>query len=113
MLHTLNKAWLEIMAKQLNEGIIEDCLCVCTDKEFSMIQEVVNKYSVSRKFYIVFTDELERAFNICSYFRVSPEEKPSIMPIPVDRIYGDILISHEMHNPIIIDFLSRHRKRKY
>ena len=112
MLHTLNKAWLEIMAKQLEKGIIEDCLCVCTDEEFPMIQEVVNKYKVSRKFFIVFTNELERAFNICSYFQVSPEEEPSIMPIPVDRIYGDILISHEMHNPIIIDFLHQHKKRK-
>ena len=113
MLHTLNKAWLEIMAKQLEKGIIEDCLCVCTDEEFPMIQEVVNKYKVNCKFFIVFTNELERAINICSFFRISPNENPSIMPIPVDRIYGDILISHEMHNPIIIDFLSRRRKRKY
>lgn len=113
MLHTLNKAWLEIMAKQLKKGIIKDCLCVCTDEEFLMIQEVVNKYKVSRKFFIVFTDELERATNICSSLRTSPNESPSIMPIPVDRIYDDILISHEMHNPTIIDFLSRRRKRKY
>ena len=113
MLHTLNKAWLEIMAKQLEKGIIEDCLCVCTDEEFSMIQEVVNKYHISCKFYIVFTDELERAFDICSYFRVSPEEKPSIMPIPEGRIYDDILISHDIHNPAIINFLHQHRKRKY
>lgn len=113
MLHTLNKAWLESMAKQLKNGIIEDCLCVCTDEEFSMIQEIVNKYHISCKFFVVFTDELERAFDICSFLRTSPDKNPSIMPIPVDRIYDDILISHDIHNPMIINFLHQHRKRKY
>jgi hypothetical protein len=109
MLHTLNKAWIKCFLKQAKDN-----------KNFLFVAKDVNEL---KTVYDIISDLFEKDSSFqeisCSsfgYYIVVTEEN-----IKQDMKYfseyfsmwDDILISHDIHDSMIINFLSQHRKRKY
>ena len=98
MLHTLNKAWMDILVKQLKNGTIKNCLCVCmNDNDL----EIVEKATIP-----------ENCYQINTVYFTNDNDADEIFEISQDVMFDDILISHNLHNPIIKDFLSKHCTHK-
>lgn len=108
MFHLINKAWVDILARQLRDKKIKNFLCVYkTEKELAPILEAQTKYKVYISTipadYIEYQLYNDRLYNINS--------KKRIIKILEDEIYDDILISHDLNDIYVKDFLAKHCKR--
>lgn len=107
MLHTLNRAWAEILARQLKNGTIQKCLCVVgPDSEFDMLLDVMKKYQVHMK--VLYVEEVTRCVEFQRHFNIGEETYPLLE----DEMYDNILISHDLHNIFAKDYLSKHCRQK-
>ena len=105
MLHILNKAWIECFLKQAQNN--KDFLLVAkNNEELKQVSEILcdfykkNPINFFNFGYICNTTEAEVA-NDMIWLK---DDYP---------MWDDILISSNIHNCMIKDFLHKHRKRKY
>jgi len=101
MLHTLNKAWVKILSNQEDKSFlfvandIEEWEYIYNElKEIEKTNKIKSSIAISTisniKFMITFNKFFNEDFNM----------------------YDDILISHEIHDVMIKDYLSKYCKRK-
>ena len=97
MLHTLNKAWTKILAQRVDKHIM---FVYSTPQEQDMLVDVFN--------------EVEKELgDLCFMWVTNEDYIKKIMNDGVDiEMQDDILISHEIHDVMLKDFLGRHCKRK-
>lgn len=109
MLHTLNKAWIKCFLKQAKGN-----------KDFLFVTKDLNE---SKIVYNIISDFFEKdpSFQKISLLSFGYYSVVTEKGIKQDMKYfseyfpmfDDILISHDIHDPMIINFLHQHRKRKY
>jgi len=96
MLHTLNKAWVKILARRVNNHIM---FVYTTPQEQDMLIDV-------------FSEVEKELGDSCLMWVINENEIKKMMNDGVDiEMQDDILISHEIHDVMIKDYLSRHCKR--
>lgn len=97
MLHTLNKAWTKILAQRVDKHIM---FVYSTPQEQDMLVDVFN--------------EVEKELgDLCFMWVTNEDYIKKIMNDGVDiEMQDDILISHEIHDCMLNDYLGRHCKRK-
>ena len=96
MLHTLNKAWAKILARRVNDRIM---FIYSTPQEQDMLIDV-------------FSEVEKELGDLCLMWVTNENEIKKMMDDGVDiEMQDDILISHEIHDVMIKDYLSRHCKR--
>lgn len=97
MLHTLNKAWAKILSRRVNDHIM---FVYTTPQEQDMLIDVFN--------------EVEKELgDSCLMWVTNENEIKKMMNDGIDiEIQDDILISHNIHDMMLKDFLGRHCKRK-
>ena len=97
MLHTLNKAWTKILAQRVDKHIM---FVYSTPQEQDMLVDVFN--------------EVEKELgDLCFMWVTNEDYIKKIMNDGVDiEMQDDILISHEIHDCMLKDYLGRHCKRK-
>ena len=106
MLHTLNKAWVNCCLKQAKNGNKYFLFVAKDDKEFDKINKITshffqtNTIDLSNFGYFCITTESEVYDDLRYFNKYYP-------------MWDDILISHDIHNWIIKDFLQEHRIIKY
>lgn len=105
MLHTLNRAWAKILVNQAVNDTHKKFLFVTATKDelFDTIDMLWPLLPVDVKavhIKVQSLDELKQEIAIRAYYGESFE------------IYDDILISHELTDIFIKDFLNKHCKRK-
>lgn len=99
MLHILNEAWVKILAKQIERGDIDTVLLVCSNEE-------------EMKLWLILRDAMIKARRPDIYIRkayINSIERN--MRNNLDVYYDDILISHELHDVMIKDYLAKHCNR--
>ena len=97
MLHTLNKAWVNILISQIERGDIDNALLVCFDsQEKGYYQEMLSRnLSDSERIECVSVGFLKE-----------------VMKARADgKVYGDILVSSRVHDQSVFDYLSKHNAR--
>ena len=95
MLYTANKAWIDIVRKQLETGIIGSALVVAKD-----LYELAELLGCSGETYIPLP------------FKVATERSVSkMMQDGSMDMYDEILISHDIYDCFLKDYLSRHCNR--
>lgn len=109
MLHTLNKAWIDILAHQIQNERINNFLCVyTTDEELALILKAQREYHISidkiQADYISYQLYFDRLYSINS------ETRP--IKILTKKMYDDILISHDLHDIFVKSYLNKHCRRK-
>ena len=97
MLHTLNKAWVKILARRTDKHIM---FVYSTPQEQDMLIETFN--------------EVEKEIgDLCLMWVTNENEIKKMMDDGIDiEIQDDILISHDIHDCMLKDYLGRHCKRK-
>ena len=97
MLHTLNKAWAKILARRVNDHIM---FVYTTLQEQDMLIETFN--------------EVEKEIgDSCLMWVTNENEIKKMMDDGIDiEMQDDILISHEIHDCMLKDYLGRNCKRK-
>lgn len=97
MLHTLNKAWAKILAQRVNDHIM---FVYTTLQEQDMLIDV-------------FSEVEKELGDLCFMWVINEDYIKKMMNDGIDiEMQDDILISHEIHDVMIKDYLSRHCKRK-
>lgn len=99
MFHILNEAWVRILAKQIELGYIDTVLLVCSNEE-------------EMKLWWILREAMVRAKRPGIYIRkayISSIER--VMRNNLDVCYDDILVSHELHDCMIKDYLAKHCNR--
>ena len=97
MLHTLNKAWVKILAQRVNEHIM---FVYSTPQEQDMLIDT-------------FTEVEKEIGDLCFMWVTNENEIKKMMDDGIDiEMQDDILISHEIHDVMIKDYLSKYCKRK-
>lgn len=104
MLHTLNKAWATIL---INQAIKDPT------KKFLFVAKDLNEYDK----YIDLLVELDKNKNNDNVLIIIGKVAKMWMifdkrGIEEADMFDDILISHEIHDNMLHDFLGRHCKRK-
>ena len=106
MLHTLNRAWVKILAKHENAKILfvfKDLADLrMIDEAICEIDEELGKNSNKRANIWVYNENEVR-----EQIKLDKQDNKKSF-----RMYDDILISHEIHDNMLHDFLGRHCKRK-
>ena len=105
MLHTVNKAWVTIIAKQLKAGTIKNALFAVADsyEAYDVYQWIINVFGSPidgdhyRPYYI-YTEDIIRSYM---------NTKGSNMPV-----FDTVLVSENIHDPIMKNYLSQHFRRK-
>lgn len=96
MFHYINKAWVEILARQLKSNSIKNALCVYTNvSELRIIQQINKKYNVT--ILSVPKRDVNTYMEYFTQFEFG--------------IFDDILVSHDLYDTIILDFLAKHCRR--
>lgn len=97
MLHTLNKAWVKILAQHTDKHIM---FVYSTPQEQDMLIETFN--------------EVEKEIgDLCLMWVTNENEIKKMMNDGIDiEMQDDILISHKIHDMMLKDYLGRHCKRK-
>ena len=97
MLHTLNKAWAKILARRVNDHIM---FVYTTLQEQDMLIETFN--------------EVEKEIgDSCLMWVTNESEIKKMMDDGIDiEMQDDILISHNIHDMMLKDYLGRHCKRR-
>lgn len=97
MLHTLNKAWATILAQRVNQRIM---FVYTTPQEFQMLTDVFNVV------------EKENG-GLPLMWVIHADDVAGFMRYGIDiEMCDDILISHNIHDMMLLDYLNRHCKRK-
>ena len=97
MLHTLNKAWAKILARRVNDHIM---FVYTTLQEQVMLIDVFNEVN-------------KELGDLCFMWVINEDDIREIMNDGIDvSMYDDILVSHDIHNCMLLDYLGRHCKRK-
>ena len=100
MFHLINKAWVDILARQLRDKKIESVLCVYTKpEELRIIVDVIAKYKLD--------------------FRLNPIPAIWVKNIMENNKkyncnisdYDDILVSHDLNDIFVKDYLAKHCRR--
>lgn len=108
MLHTLNEAWANILINQAIKDTDKEFLFVCKNtEEACKYQDLVantdkEKVLGYENVCMIAIEDIETW--ITDIVQSHGEHK---MPI-----FDDILISHELHDPMIKNFLGQHCRRK-
>lgn len=98
MLHRLNKAWAKILARQTNEKIM---FVYSTLQELQMLTDILN------------TTEKESGA-LPSVWITHRYDIEGYLCCGIDmEMFDDILISNDIHDMMVLDYLNRHCKRKY
>lgn len=97
MLHILNKAWAKILARRVNDHIL---FVYTTLQEQDMLIDVFN--------------EVEKEIgDSCLMWVTNENEIKKMIDDGIDiEMQDDILISHNIHDVMLKDYLARHCKRK-
>lgn len=102
MLHTLNRAWVRILLNQVRTNTISNPLFVITSKdEFDMVDKLCEEFGLEN-YYTLSEQVMQNFMNM-------EKQKGKFRP---EFDFDDILISHEIHDVMLKDFLGRHCKRK-
>ena len=107
MLHTLNKAWANILIKQAETDPQKKMAFACTDEELDKWRNFLKDSGTKAKIRVLPLWLLK--------IRLKYEQETKSGKIYHRRLLGDfddILISHDIHDIMIKDFLCRHCKRK-
>lgn len=97
MLHILNKAWVKILARRVNDHIM---FVYSTLQEQDMLIET-------------FTEVEKEIGDLCFMWVTNENEIKKMMNDDIDiEMQDDILISHDIHDVMLKDYLARHCKRK-
>lgn len=97
MLHTLNKAWVKILARRVNDHIM---FVYTTLQEQDMLIET-------------FSEVEKEIGDLCFMWVIGESDIKEMMDKGIDiEMQDDILISHEIHDVMIKDYLSKYCKRK-
>lgn len=101
MLHTLNKAWTTILMRQDHKSHL---FVYSTDEESQMIIDVISNVlketGVTCNFHVISENDIKE--DIARHQQNGTD----------CEIYDDILISHDIHDVMLKDYLNRHCKRK-
>ena len=109
MLHTLNKAWIDILCRQVQKEKISNFLCVyTTNNELALILKAQREHHVNidkiHADYISYQLYFDRLYSIDS------ETRP--IKILTNDIYDDILISRDLHDIFVKNYLNKYCRRK-
>lgn len=97
MLHILNKAWAKILARHTDEHIM---FVYSTQQEQDMLIET-------------FSEVEKEIGDSCFMWVISESYIKEMMDKGIDiEMQDDILISHDIHDVMLKDYLARHCKRK-
>ena len=108
MLHTINDAWVSIIVRQLQSGIIGSALLVAKD-----IDEVFKIVGYAEKLLgSNFENYKLPPFSIYTEDVIYRNMYPDIANIGGIPVFDDVLISHEIHDPMIKSYLAQHCRRK-
>lgn len=104
LLHILNDAWASILIKQAITNSALSVLFVAADEDEAMYFRQIARRLIPDDIDVNLSISTVGSV-ICSrsYATWRSEEFPA---------FDDILISHEVHDVMLLDFLSRHCKRK-
>jgi len=101
MLHTLNKAWTTILMRHDHKSYL---FVYSTDDEAQMINGVISKVlketGVTCDFHVISESDVKK--DIIHHQQNGTDFE----------IYDDILISHDIHDIMLKDYLNRHCKRR-
>ena len=104
MLHILNDAWASILIKQAITNSTFSVLFVAADvDEATHFRQIARRLIPEDVAVNLSISPVESIIYSRSYTTWRSEEFPE---------FDDILISHEVHDVMLLDFLSRHCKRK-
>lgn len=104
MLHTLNRAWASILIKQAITNSALSVLFVAADEDEAMcFRQLARRLIPDNTAVNLSISTVGSIIYSRSYATWRSEEFPE---------FDDILISHEVHDAMLLDFLSRHCKRK-
>lgn len=96
MLHTLNKAWITILANQINSGKIDNVLFITSGAgEYIRTEWLLDRLCGLKGCWIFDEDDVAVAFS----------------ELFGDRKFDDILVSHEVTNVWLRNFLCKRNKR--
>lgn len=97
MLHTLNKAWAKILARR-------------TDKHIMFIYSTLQEQDMLIE---TFSEVEKEIGDLCFMWVMSESYIKEMMNKGIDiEMQDDILISHDVHDVMLKDYLGRHCKRK-
>lgn len=97
MLHTLNKAWTKILAQHIYE---HNMFVYSTSEERKMIADVFNKVE-------------QEIGDLCFMWVIDEDTVTKMKDNTINFIMQDnILISHDIHDVMVKDYLSRHCRNK-
>lgn len=108
MLHTLNDAWARILINQVIKDTHKKFLFICENmKEVEKYIDMVVDMDEEKVLYVgnIFIITIKDAETWVTFMKKYPRKHEMIM-------YDDILISHELHDPMIKNILGQHCRRK-
>lgn len=108
MLHTINNAWVTIIVKQLQNGVIDNALLVVKDSDeaFKVVEFTDKLLGISfenykKPPYTIYTEDVV-------YRSMCPDAaRTSDFPM-----FDDVLVSHDIHDTMLKSYLSQHCRRK-
>ena len=96
MLHTLNRAWISILANQINDGKINNALFVTSGSdEYIMTKHLLNELCGLKNCWVIDKNDVE--------FTVSV--------VLGGKCFDDVLVSHEATGSMFHNYLSKHCRR--
>lgn len=96
MLHTLNKAWITILANQINNGTISNALFVTFGNvEYIATEKLLQDICELDGCWIFDANDVVFGLSL----------------LPHDIMFDDVLISHAVHDPMLKNYLAKHCRR--
>ena len=96
MFHILNNAWLKTIIKQVQRGVIPNALVVTTSEdEYDWAIEIVKRENIWQRVRIAKEDEVRRCQRMGDM-----------------KMFGEILISPDLHDVFLKSFLAHHKNRQ-
>ena len=105
MLHTLNKAWTKILVRHAGKKILfiytnqKECDMV-TDTISEAYREVYKDDNKLGNMWVISEEDIKSHIELCKSGYANFE------------MCDDILISHDIHDCMLLDYLERHCKRR-
>lgn len=108
MLHIINDAWVSIIVRQLQSGIIGSALLVAKD-----IDEVFKVVGFTEKLLgSDFENYRLPPYSIYTEDVIHRSMYPDAISTGGIPLFDDVLVSHEIHDPMIKSYLAQHCRRK-
>ena len=108
MFHLINKAWVDILARQLRDKKIKNFLCVYKyEKELAPILDAQVKYNIY--IHTIPADYIEYQLYYDRLYNINSEKR--VIKILDEEIYDDILVSHDLNDIFVKDYLAKHCRR--